>query len=224
MPEKYKTGIFGGSFDPVHKGHIGMAEFILDEKIVDKIIFLPSACPPHKKKTVASFAHRIEMLEIAVSSYSDMEVSQVEAELSQPSYTINSLRTLACKMVAVELFFILGADSLLELTNWYQYREILNLAHLVIVSRLGVSERDCLRELKGLSDDCTGNNDMSLWSREGDGLTLLYLRGFTMPFSSTDIRSQLGAGKVPQGLETEVFSYISQHGLYGVNRLSVRGR
>lgn len=217
MAKKYKTGVFGGSFDPVHKGHIGLAEFILGKKIVDKIIFLPSACPPHKQKAAASFSHRLKMLEIAVGDYPAMEVSPVEEELSHPSYTINSLRTLALRQPEAELFFILGADSLLDLSNWYKYEEILNIAKMIVVSRPGISEQECLRAIRGLPGNLVANYDQTLWSKEEGGLAALwYLRSFKMEFSSTDIRIHLGSGVSPQGLEAEVLSYIERYDLYGV--------
>ncbi len=217
MAGKYKTGVFGGSFDPVHEGHTGLAEFILDKKIVDRIIFLPTACPPHKKEAVASFVHRLQMLEIAVRDYPVMEVSQIEAELSQPSYTINSLRALACSLPQMELFFILGADSLLDLDNWYQYAEILNIVNLIIAARPGISDRECLRGIDGLPGGFAVSHEQGLWTREDGRFSLWYLRGFTMGFSSTEIRGQLGSGIPPQGLAAKVFSYIKQHDLYGVN-------
>ncbi len=217
MAEKYKIGVFGGSFDPVHAGHIDLAEFILDNKHVNKIIFLPSACPPHKQKAAASFVHRLKMLEIAVRDYPDLEVSSVEAQLSHPSYTINSLRVLVRSQPQADWFFILGADSLLDLGNWYQYTEILDLVNLLVVARPGISDKECLQEI----DVLLGNFVVSqaqkrFWTREDSRKSLLYLDDFIRSFSSTEIRSCLALGMSPPGLLPEVFSYIKQHGLYGV--------
>lgn len=222
MTEKYRIGVFGGSFDPVHKGHTGLAEFILGKELVDKIIFLPSACSPHKQNANESFAHRLKMLEVAVGNYPDMEVSPIEAELSQPSYTVNSLRALTCNLPKAELFFILGADSLVDLSNWYKYREILTLAHLIIAARPGISGQQCLRAIRELPGNFPVNHDSNLWSRGNGRLTLCYLSDFIMPYSSTHIRRKLGEGIFPQGLGRDVFSYIKQHDLYKMGSQRVR--
>ena len=209
-----KIGVFGGTFDPVHEGHVGLAEFVIDQDIVDSILFLPAAHPPHKSRAVAPFSHRVAMLETAISARPEMAVSSLESRRHGPSYTVDSLRALQLELSNSRLFFLLGADSLLELHLWYNFTELFTLAELVVVPRPGLADELCYRALKALPGNFTSDPGFRIWSR-ADKARIWYLTGFSSLVSSSKVRQQLDCGLLPQGVDQAVLSYIRKHHLYG---------
>lgn len=208
--------MFGGTFDPVHEGHIRLAEYVLHKKLVDRILFLPAARPPHKPSTLAPFDHRVAMLRLALAGRGGMSVSTLESRRDGPSYTVDSLRALHNEYPELPLSFIIGSDSLLELHLWHKHPEILSLVDLIVLSREGIEDRQCVTAIENLPGgyelvSAAGHN---LWQR-ADGARILYLSGFTYPVSSSMIREQLQEGIQPEGLDNNVFSYIRQNHLYG---------
>ncbi len=145
-----KVGVFGGTFDPVHDGHLRLAEFVLAGEIVEHILFLPAAQPPHKMAAAVSFSHRVNMLETVVAGQSAMTVSLLESRRHGPSYTVDSLKALQADLPAARLFFVLGADSLLELHLWYRFSEIFALADLIVVARSGLDDELCFQAIRAL--------------------------------------------------------------------------
>ncbi len=108
-----RIGLFGGTFDPVHNGHLALARAALDTVQLTRLLFVPAACPPHKKEgPEASFADRTRMIDLAIASETRMSQSTVEAEREGPSYTVETLRALAQKLGQdVEIHLVVGADS-----------------------------------------------------------------------------------------------------------------
>ena len=112
--EKQQTvGILGGTFDPVHKGHLEVARTVLNRYQLDQIIFIPAFSPPHKDRNLAPFSHRVAMLEEALEGNDNMSVSILEAERDTPSYTVETLQELHLRMESCVFFLIMGADMLL---------------------------------------------------------------------------------------------------------------
>ncbi len=208
--------MFGGTFDPVHEGHVSLAQYVLSKKLVQEILFLPAAQPPHKERSMAPFVHRVAMLRIAVTAGSDMSVSTLESRRCGPSYTVDSLQALHKEYPRSRLAFLMGADSLLELHQWYRYSEILHLADLIVVSRKGISDRECAGAIRRLTGYFipVSNSTATFRQTEG-GATIHYIADFSSPVSSSMVRRQLQAGKRPQGLDKNVFPYIQAHHLYG---------
>ena len=218
MDEKTPSiGIFGGTFDPVHDGHVSLARFVLNAKLVQKILFLPAARPPHKEGGVSPFAHRVAMLKIALRAETSMSVSTLESRRSGPSYTVDSLRVLQGQYPGFWPVFIMGADSLLELHQWHRYAEILSHADLMVIPRPGISDRQCMDTIGRLPGDFrpVAGSESTFLQADG-GATIHYLSGFANPVSSSMVRRQLQAGKRPRGLDKAVFSYIQAHHLYGL--------
>jgi len=206
-------GVFGGTFDPVHEGHVSLAEFILEQDIVDRILFLPAASPPHKSQARASFSSRVAMLETAIAGKSAMAVSTLESRRNGPSYTVDSLRLLQEEFPASRLFFLLGADSLLELHLWYRFSEIFTLAELIVVARSGLADERCYQALRALPGQFTPDSSCRVWSRK-DSARIWYLTGFSSPVSSSNVRQQLYNHLTPQGVDPTVLSYIKKNALY----------
>lgn len=209
--------MFGGTFDPVHEGHVNLATHVLEKKLVQEILFLPAAQPPHKETASAPFAHRVAMLNIALAGKPDMSVSTLESRRCGPSYTVDSLQALHKEYPGSRLAFLMGADSLLELHQWYRYPEILRLADLIVVARKGISDRECSDTIQRLAGNFLPVSGSGTTFRKADGGAMIhYIADFSSPVSSSMVRGQLQAGKRPCGLNTPVFSYIQAHHLYGL--------
>jgi nicotinate-nucleotide adenylyltransferase len=133
-----RIGIFGGTFDPVHYGHLLLAESCREQCRLDQVWFMPSAVAPHKQHRVSTDAKaRIEMLELATAGHSAFSVCRYEVDRGGVNYTVETLSHLRKERQHDELFFLLGADSLVDLPNWREPEVIAELATIVIVRRPG---------------------------------------------------------------------------------------
>lgn len=193
-----RIGVFGGTFDPVHLGHLIMAEEALARLRLHRILFVPAARPAHKRsRGVAPVDYRIEMLRIAVRGNPHFEVSRIEADRPGTSFTASTLEALA-KRGSGELYFIMGQDSLEEIHTWREPDRITRIARLVVLPRGD-------RELSSL--------DPALRRR------VVFLRPPRIGISSTEIRRRLRRGlPVRYWIPDAVLTYVTRHGLYGIRR------
>jgi nicotinate-nucleotide adenylyltransferase len=132
-----RIGLFGGSFDPPHLGHLILAEQVRDSAQLDEVWFLPSYRPPHKETPASRFDQRCEMVELAIIGQPKFRVEPIEKELPPPSYTIETLRELRERHPEHEFHLIIGGDSLVDFPTWYQPQAILGFASLIAVDRPG---------------------------------------------------------------------------------------
>lgn len=131
-----RIGIYGGTFDPVHLGHLLLAETCREQCHLDRVIFIPAGIPPHKQgRELTAGPLRAEMLEFAVAGQPEFSVDRSEIRRGGPSFTVETLRTLRLEHPGDELFFLMGADSLAEFSLWKEPREIATLASLIVVNR-----------------------------------------------------------------------------------------
>lgn len=138
-----RLGIFGGAFDPVHYGHLLLAETCREQCRLDQVWFMPAAIPPHKQThQLAAAKLRVEMLKLAIAGYEPFRVSEWEIERGGVSYTVDTLTALRATYPAAELFFLMGADSLRDLPTWRSPEKICDLATPIVVRRQGVPEPD----------------------------------------------------------------------------------
>jgi len=137
---KGRVGILGGTFDPIHVGHLIAAEGVRTELRLDRVIFIPAARPPHKgDASISDATHRLEMVRLAVDGNPAFEVSEMELDRGGTSYTIETVRELRAQYgPEVEIFLLMGADSLLELTTWKDYRSLLRECTVVVFRRPGL--------------------------------------------------------------------------------------
>jgi len=212
-----KIGVFGGTFDPVHHGHLAAARGVLAGFRLDRLLFIPAAYPPHKRQPAASFSHRLAMLELALAGRSRMSISLLEAERQAPSYTVDTLHELRTRLGPQAFYLIIGADSFRELHLWYRYADLLRLADLVVVARPGVPAVDLDDAVNLLPGHFTFDERRQAWCRD-DGSRIFYFADSHSGVSSSEIRKRLARGEpVETLLPPAVLHYIKLHGLYGVN-------
>jgi nicotinate-nucleotide adenylyltransferase len=197
-----RLGIFGGTFDPVHYGHLLVAEQCLEQCRLDQVWFLPAGIPPHKlERTIAPGKARAEMLELAIAGHERFRVDRRELDRTNPCYTVDTLTALRAEDPSRELFFVLGADSLVDFPTWREPRRIVELACLAVANR-GDAPLPGLEPLRPI-----------LGSNLDSRLQFVSIPG--MEISSSDIRQRVRDGKsirfmTPRAVEC----YIATHRLY----------
>src|SRR5262245_5780484 len=133
-----RRGILGGTFDPIHCGHIDVARAAQDRLELTDIVVITSNVPPHRPAPIASSYHRFAMAALAVSNWPGWRVSDIELQSAAPSYTVTTLRRFQDDgYSAEELFFLIGADAFAEIASWREYPHLLELAHFAVVTRPG---------------------------------------------------------------------------------------
>jgi nicotinate-nucleotide adenylyltransferase len=137
-----RLGLFGGTFDPIHLGHLILAEQCREACRLDRVWFVVAGAPPHKRGDRTPVAHRIEMARIAVAGHQAFEVSDIEARRPGPHYSIDTLDAVHRERPGDDLFFLIGADSLIDLPTWRDPAGIALLATIVVVNRPGMGEVD----------------------------------------------------------------------------------
>ena len=168
-----RIGVFGGTFDPVHVGHLAIAQAALDGAKLDRILFVPARRSPLKDRgPVASEADRLAMLEAATKDEPRFAVSRVELERPAPSYTVDTLEALRADG---ELFLILGSDALAELPKWRSPERIRALAPLLVARRPGAPEPDGAAGARTFDAPCLDISSRELRARASRGLSLRYL-------------------------------------------------
>jgi nicotinate-nucleotide adenylyltransferase len=197
-----KIGVLGGTFDPVHNGHLEIAQQAMYRLGLSKVLFVPANEPPLKgRPDVLPAEHRVKMVERAVQDRYGLDISKVELEREGPSYTVDTLNILKGELNSRdEIYFILGWDSLLELPQWKDPEEVVKLCRLVAFPRPAVEKPD-LKKLEGLIP--------GLYRR------LIMLQIPPIAINSTDIRSRVAQGLSIKGLVPQsVLQYINDNGLY----------
>jgi len=206
-------GIFGGTFDPVHKGHITLAQDLKNHLHLDEMRLLPCRLPPHRALPLASDSDRLQMLRLAAAN-TTLEIDERELKRKGPSYTVDTLRDLRndhgtnCAIV-----LCMGVDTFASLTTWHQWQNILGLAHIAVVSRADFStplDNQIIQLLK--QHQTTVPDDLT---RQPCGK--IYLTQLSqIPVSSTAIRQMLAANaqQAIPALDPDVQAFIQQKGLY----------
>ncbi|NCO61584.1 MAG: nicotinate (nicotinamide) nucleotide adenylyltransferase [Deltaproteobacteria bacterium CG23_combo_of_CG06-09_8_20_14_all_51_20] len=211
-----KLGFLGGTFDPIHLGHLRSAEEIAESLGLEKVYLIPAALPPHKTgEPVSSFPHRIAMARSAAEKSPLLDVLDLEGRRPGISYSIETLKELnSLFSEAEDLYFIIGTDAFFEIRTWKSYRNLFKYAHFVLVERPGfpLSRTPALlEELEIGASPLGGEGDFLLPS----GRHIFLVSVTHMDISSTRIRNLRGKGKSIRFLIPEsVHDYIVQEGLY----------
>ncbi len=219
-----RIGILGGTFNPVHFGHLRAAEEVREQLGLDQVQFIPAGTPPLKRVELADISHRMEMARLAVADNPGFSVSSLEAERKGPSYTVDTLGELARLNPDAELVFILGADAFLELPKWKRSDEIIRMADFAIVCRPGVPASGLLnarylevepRALDELDRDERTIAEGSLASGGQMGRKAFVLKTTALGISATGIRKRIAEGQsVSYVLPESVKSFIMTNALY----------
>ena len=195
-----RIGLMGGSFDPVHEGHLNLARAALASGEVDHVVFLPTGNPPHKPDMATGKLDRLRMVELAVGEEKGMSVSREEIDRGGVIYTIDTLKNLEKRMPDSRFVYLIGADTLRALETWRQIDEVIHHCDFLVMMREGETRRD-VRELA------------SGW--EARGARIRFLTAPRMNVSSTQIRRMVAQGESLAGLVPEpVAAYIAACGLY----------
>jgi nicotinate-nucleotide adenylyltransferase len=209
-----RVGLLGGTLDPIHQGHLDVAEAARRALGLTRVLVMPSRIPPHRRAPRASAPHRFAMAALAVQSCPDFLVSDLEmldTSDTAPSYTSATLDRLAARGVNTrELFFITGADAFRDIRTWMGFPTILDRCHFVAVSRPGQPADG----LKSLLPELAGRM-IAPESSFPDQPAIVLVEAPTSPVSSTEIRERIRTGESIEGMvPREVAAYIEKHGLY----------
>jgi nicotinate-nucleotide adenylyltransferase len=200
-----KIGILGGTFDPIHLGHLIPAEYACNYLGLSRIILIPSATPVHRPEHhPAAGEHRFRMCELAAAALAGFTASDMEVRRTEPSYTVITLRSLRASLgTSPEIVLLVGEDNLAALHSWRQIGEILDLATVAVLPRPGASIGD-LADLRAEVGDAAV-----------EGMLSRLIPPPLIPISSTQIRARVRAGQSISGLvPTSVADYVAAMGLY----------
>jgi len=210
-----RTGILGGTFNPIHLAHLAIADEARRVCRLDRVIFLPAADPPHKPIAgEVPFDQRLAMVELALAEHPGFCASDLEAQRSGKSYSVDTLDILQRRYPNDELYFIIGLDSFRDLATWKSYEKLFRLAHLAVVARPGIStDLHRLLPIAIREEFCYSAKSKNL--RHKSGKTVIFLDETRLEISSTEIRQRVAARQTIQDLvPAAVADYIDRHGLY----------
>jgi nicotinate-nucleotide adenylyltransferase len=198
-----RLGILGGTFDPIHFGHLDAADAAQSALSLEEVLFVPSHDPPHRAvDPLASAFHRFALVALAIDGHAGYRASDVELRRAGPSYTVTTLRELHdTGWRASQLFFILGADAFAEIATWHQYPDVLDCANFAVISRPGARI-----------------DAVPARPQTGSATGIYHVEAPTRDVSSTTIRARLAAGQAIDDLvPAAVARHIRVHHLYGAD-------
>ena len=192
-----RIGIFGGTFDPIHKGHLALALAAKEQARLDKVLFIPANIPPHKTdrcEEMRSAEDRYRMVSLACQGYPGLEASRTEIDRGGISYTIDTLQEIQKVQPDAEIFLILGEDNLKGLSSWHRAEELLCMAHFLVARRYGGKPKEI------------------------QGAAITWLKMPEYPYASSEIRGRIERGEIPaEALPEAVAEYIRTKQLYRCN-------
>lgn len=198
-----KYGIFGGSFNPIHYGHLMICEYIKEEMGLDKVIFIPTGNPPHKDLELSA-KDRYEMVRLAISPNPDFEISDIETTRVKKSYTVDTIRELKKIYKEEKLYFLIGLDSLFQLKTWMKIGDLSQEIEFVVALRPGYLDKEEI------------NKEID-FLRENFGTKINLIKTPLYEISSTDLRDRIREGKSLRYLiPKKVLDYIEESGFYKV--------
>lgn len=199
-----KYGIFGGSFNPIHYGHLMICEYIKEEMGLDKVIFIPTGNPPHKELDLSA-KDRYEMVRLAISPNPDFEISDIETTRVKKSYTVDTIRELKKIYKEEKLYFLIGLDSLFQLKTWMKIGDLSQEIEFVVALRPGYLDKEEV------------NKEID-FLRENFGTKINLIKTPLYEISSTDLRDRIREGKSLRYLiPKKVLDYIEESGFYKVD-------
>jgi nicotinate-nucleotide adenylyltransferase len=223
---KEKSGILGGTFDPITLGHLGLARDIQEKVNLDRIWFIPAWQSPHKQDQPPTDAsHRLSMLKKALAPYPHFEISEIELDQKRVSYTTDTLTALQNQHPDTEWYLILGMDTFRDFSSWKNCAEILRKTRLVIATRPGYSNDLTPKTLQAMMDNLPFSyqlhrqtNEVQTYLCRETEKTLIFCDIEPLDISSSEIRERIKCGlSVKKMLPPEIERYIMAHHLYQAN-------
>ncbi len=216
-----RIGILGGTFNPVHCGHLAASEEVLKRLRLDRVLFVPASVPPHKTdEDLPSPGQRLDMVRLAIAGNPSLTLSDIEVMRGGPSYTIDTVRSLRSVHPGADLFFITGIDSFLDIRTWHEWEQLLSACAFVVLSRPGYHFTDLIKlgfldrsfdELALLDSGKVRETAV----RTARGWEIHLEAGFSSTISSTEIRRRVREGhSLKYLLPDAVEHYIITNGLY----------
>ena len=204
--------ILGGSFDPVHQGHLKLALYIQEHFNIEQVLLLPCGTPALKKPCQADANHRRRMLELAIANFKGLSIDEHELSTTGPSYTIDTLKYFRQQYgPQTSISFIIGEDAFADFMRWHQWQDILRYANIINTRRLSLAKPYS----KALIDYITAHRCQNSEELKQTPNGCIYTLDFEdYPFSSTAIRNCIASQQRPQGLAPQVFQYIQKYALY----------
>ena len=215
-----RIGILGGTFNPIHIGHLAAAEEVRDRLRLDQVLFIPAFIPPHKDEELLTAVQRLEMVRLGIAGNPNFRVSDIEVRRGGRSFTIDTIGELRSSRPGAELYFITGLDSFLDIRTWKDWEQLLSLCAFVVLSREGFRFSDLARMplLAGAEKELAALDAgmMDRASLTSGGCRMFFERIPAYEISSTDIRSRVRQGRTVKYLLPEpVERYIIENKLYG---------
>ena len=190
-----KIGLFGGTFDPIHNGHLKIAGIVQRQLGLNKVIFIPAGILPHKAQSQTTAKDRLSMVKLALRGKKKFTASDYETKKKSPSYSVETVRYLKRKLgKQAEFFFVIGADAFNEIRTWRQWQELLRLCQFVVINRPGYA----IKLPSGIQE-----------------VKVTILRITDIPIAATAIRKQIKKNKdIRKLIPRSVYAYINKHKLY----------
>ncbi len=220
---KNRVGILGGSFDPVHNGHLGLASQIKEKFGLNEVVFVPAYISPHKQgRETASASHRLAMLRLATAPFPYFKISEIELKRQGISYTVDTLSTLVSQQPQTDFFLIMGMDTFAGIHTWKNTSHLLKMCHLIIAARPGHSLEGAESQVKNLSKDVPGlysqpiqTGNLLVFEHAETNTTLNLFNLTLMQVSSSEIREKIHQNReFKNKLPPEVENYIMRNQLY----------
>jgi nicotinate-nucleotide adenylyltransferase len=214
MTDGPRVGVIGGTFDPIHAGHLAAADAAARALMLSEVRFMPSRVPPHRAEgTVASEYHRFAMVALAIIDDSRWRASDLELRRHGPSFTYDTLMAMHAEGLSPsQIFFITGADAFADISTWFRFPALLDAAHFVVVARPGADLEALKARLPALRSRMIGPGDLGL----AELPRIILVDAATPDVSSTEIRRLARAGlSVRDLVPARVAVHIERHGLYG---------
>ncbi len=206
-------GVFGGTFNPVHLAHLRLAEEAREALGLERVLFIPSADPPHKSTDLASATQRLRMVELAIASNPSFDALDLELERTGPSYTVDTLCELTHRYDDQLLWFLMGTDTLTELGSWYEPEKLVGLTNIAVVARAGSAQRS----LESLLPEHLASLYVSVQGRlrHSTGREVRSIPFAPLDISASDVRRRVARGASIRYLVPDaVIEYIEKHRLY----------
>lgn len=204
-------GVYGGSFDPIHFGHLLAAQTCIEQLSLEKVLFVPCHQHPFGKQFVASEQQRLDMLQLAIAKNPLLDIDQRELQQEKTSYTVDTLTSLQQDYPDQKLALIMGIDAFAHLPSWHRWQEILELAHIIVLPRPGFT----LPESGELHDYLKQRHCADLSTLTESTSQIVILDAALLEISSSEIRGLLAEGQSPRYLLPElVLDYIHDQGIY----------